>query len=274
MSIKNNDILLESKITHACFEKVLGCLFNESEEINIPELYSQGLSLNSISINLPQQLKISLFRRHHEIVNKCCKHFPTVFYPVIINSLFGINLYNKIKLKLVGVPYIISTSQNFVFSTYSFSPLIFHLQIVQHFISNFNVVINSNIRFNCFDMFYDYLCQSIETCKRSHESTTAVSLWLNDQIGTTYAYGELIDFIDRIYDQYKFTQINPQCFHVIFRCFGSNTIGIANSAFDYYTDFRDSNSAWEKSISNFLHYDLCFSRDFATAIAQRLVRHD
>lgn len=270
--MKNNDKSLGFKEAHSCLEKVLQYLFGDSEKISIPELYNPELSLKSLSINLPQQLKISVIRRHHEIVNKCCIHFPTVFYPVKINSLFNVNLFNKLKLKLADMPYFISTQRNLVFNTYSFSPLIFHLQITQQLISNINVVVSSNIRFNCFYMLYGYLGQYVDTSKKSIESITPVSLWLNEQIGAKYSYGELIDFIDRIYDQYKFTQITSQCFQSVFRCFGQNTIGIGNAAFDYYTISRDFNSAWEKSIGHFLYNDLHFSRDFASKITQCLLK--
>ncbi|MCU4163903.1 hypothetical protein [Carboxylicivirga caseinilyticus] len=60
----------------------------------------------------------------------------------------------------------------------------------------------------------------------------------------------LMDLIDKFYDEVKMTHLHPASYYLLFEWFGEATVDIGYNAFDLYNQSRDSKMAWEKAIKN------------------------
>nr|WP_321406098.1 hypothetical protein [uncultured Carboxylicivirga sp.] len=63
---------------------------------------------------------------------------------------------------------------------------------------------------------------------------------------------DMMDLIDKFYDEIKMTHIHPVSYRQLFEWFGEATVEIGYNAFDLYNQSRDREMAWKKAINNHL----------------------
>ena len=95
--------------------------------------------------------------------------------------------------------------------------------------------------------------------------------YLNAQFPLGYSYGQLIDFIDQRYDEYKMTHLSPEKYHLLFISFGVHAIEISNIAFDVFMETRDTYHAWHYAVSSFLSDVVLLPKELANIISNRVM---
>lgn len=174
--------------------------------------------------------------------------FYNLFSQTTIEVNYKVSQVSSIRLRLAKVDFRISTSGKY------------------QLYSKKAVTLNLVLQLLCYMTEYTPQLVSVEKLK---PSLTAV--YLNKYLGESYSQGALVDFIDRLYDQYKQIYLSPKVFHKMFNAFGYYTIDIGNRAFDIFMESRDSRKSWMNSISGFLIDKLNFNPNLALKISELLL---
>ncbi len=187
-------------------------------------------SIESIVLNFPEKLKVSTLKAHIKLQEQYVRLFPTIFIQVKVKTPYKVNIQNTLLLKTARTFYKQDEENNIWLSSQQYTNLGLLIQMSLYLLEQ------------------EY--SSSQNLLKLQDSTTA--LYLSNKLGVLYSQGQLIDFIDRLYDQYKHTKITAHVFRKIFRYFGSYTEEIANSAFDNFMETRNTNQSWSTAIKYFL----------------------
>jgi len=205
-------------------------------------------SVQTLSHPFPTTFKISALKYHYKKQHHYLRLFPNVFIQHTSITLFEASWRNKLMLKWTSLPFSVGDNNLLQLKTLTFTKLSLLLQMLIYLSEN-EIIEPSDLT-------------------RAKQSSTAV--YLNQQLGATYSQGQYLDFVDRLYDQYKHTKLTPYAFRHLFRCFGCHTPTIANAAFDHYMQSRNTESAWQLATSNFLHTQLSLHMSLSQSVAKLL----
>ncbi|MGQ1787935.1 MULTISPECIES: hypothetical protein [unclassified Saccharicrinis] len=206
---------------------MLGASPNECQTY-LKQFLGDVRAIERIELVYPVTLKVSELKTELKFQKYWKSLFPALFVPIKITTKYKATFVNSIKLKWAGIKFSITSTNEIVLDSYACENLSLILQLLIHLEEN---------------------RQRQNPEKPALNSTTA---YLKDKLGHSYSEGELIDFIDLIYDQYKHTNISVKDFRNVFRCFGVHTEDIANEAFDYYIESKNTVKAWRRSVEEYL----------------------
>ncbi|TLX70966.1 hypothetical protein E9993_21540 [Labilibacter sediminis] len=261
----SNDVTLKT-------ESILKFLFSEKDNKDEFSLDKLNLSRHEKSINLSNSPSVAEIENHLAFLEQLQSIFPTVLIPINAETKLKSNLKNKLLFKLKSISYFVSANKYIQFSSVKFSPLAVHLQFIQLLTGDYPQLFSQPQQINCVSDIYARVIEFEKTENEPLDLNNSLGRWLISQIRQGYSKGELFDFIDSLYDQYKTIQISPQNFHFIFQCFGKSTINIANDAFDDYMNSRDADLAWKNSIATFLCTYLFFEKKLAETISNSILK--
>lgn len=174
--------------------------------------------------------------------------FPTVFTQLTVKTHYAAIWRAKFMLKWAGLPFVVGTDNLLHLKTVSYTKVSLLLQM----------------------LIYQSDNQISEPTHLVRAAQSATAVYLSQQLGASYSEGQLIDFVDRLYDQYKHTKLSPYTFRHLFRCFGCHTPTIANAAFDHYMHLRNTENAWQLAVVNFLQSQLSVPKFVSQTVANLL----
>jgi hypothetical protein len=244
-------------------------LENEAGKISMPETI----------VAVPETGKISKLKNFQSNLFVFQKILPTIFSSANITSRYKFKALSKLKLRILKIPFLYSNNNEIIFPTCSLLPLSFHIQFIKYILDLDGELcsIKTERNFSSIHELYKFFEENYKG-KHQHMYLTIGELpksssasWLQNQLQVDYTHGQLIDYIDQLYDEYKHTNISPSCFHVIFKTFGIDGVKIANDAFDNYMETRNTYESWTTAMQNYLHKKLYFSTSYASQISKQLM---
>jgi hypothetical protein len=257
--------------------------FALGKNIPISAVYSENeegsISRSEITVAISDTKKVAELKKFHDALSVSQKIFPTVFSPADATSPLYFNTLSKLKLRIFKVPFLCSYQNKLTFPSFSLLPLSFHIQFIKYILDLDGELypIDTKRNFTSIHELYRFLEENYKG-KQQHAYLTISDLpksssasWLQNQLQVDYTHGQLIDYIDQLYDEYKHTNISPSAFHVIFKTFGNDCVKIANDAFDIYMETRNTYEAWTTSIQNYLHEKYQLSISYALQIGKQLM---
>ncbi|MCW3806779.1 hypothetical protein [Plebeiibacterium marinum] len=222
-----------------------------------------------INLNYPEEFKVGEIGFHYDLLSKLNELFPSCMASVYLPVQIENHILNRWKVYRSNVPYTINENGKFEFKAFSFFPLAFYLQLATVFIEKWGFIKDSS-EWNSFKEFYEDYKYAQGSIIILGLSTPRQKSYLVEHLGKTYSRGELMDFVDRLFDQYKHTHIAIELFRNIFACFGQDIECVGNMAFDNYMESRNTVVAWNRAIVEHLmskfHFSLCFSNKIANII--------
>ena len=208
------------------------------------------VEIERIELCYPSNWSVSALKTTFKLHKKWKALFPILFLPIKVPTNYKATYVNRSKLNLLGIIYSINSSKHIELESYTCYNVCLLLQVL---------------------LFLHFNDQDLHA-EDSIESPTA--LYLREKIGSSYSEGQVIDFMDMLFDQYKHTHITAKSFRRLFRCFAPYTEDIANEAFDYYVESKDTFSAWSQAVEEFLITKLSIHRKDANRIASLLLVED
>ncbi|SMO62282.1 hypothetical protein SAMN06265379_103420 [Saccharicrinis carchari] len=203
-------------------------------------------TVEPITAPIPAKFNISAIKAQYRQQTQYVRLFPTVFTEHNTKTPYKAHWHVRTRLKWAGLPFTVANDNFIHLKSLSYTKLSLLLQMLLYLSEQDKVV-------------------SGTTASLSSSQTTQ---FISRQLGATYSQGQLIDFIDRLYDQYKHTNLPADTFRHLFRCFGTHTLTIANAAFDHYIQSRNTLSAWHMAVLEFMQIQM----DLPGAISQSLAK--
>lgn len=230
-----------------------------SQMVNAPQQTQETIiqtlenitSVQTLSHPFPTTFKISALKYHYKQQHHYLRLFPNVFIQHTAITPFEASWRNKLMLKWTSLPFSVGDNNLLQLKTLTFTKLSLLLQMLIYLSEN----------------------ETIEPSDLTHAKQSSTAVYLNQQLGATYSQGQYLDFVDRLYDQYKHTKLTPYVFRHLFRCFGCHTPTIANAAFDYYMQSRNSERAWQLAVANFLQNKLFMTESLVQSVSKLLVQN-
>ncbi len=201
----------------------------------------------------------------------CKKLFPTVFVSSYVDSSIQYSLFNKFRLNSLNFPNKINSDKVFQLGSFCFSPLIFHLQLMDFMKAEYAECFKEEIKVHQLSDFYRLCISQFKYNDITKIKETPVSYYLKKELGDEFSYGRLVDFADNIYDLYKHTEISVKSFRRIFYSFAQNMDTIGGDAYEYYMKTRNSTESWKKAIGKFLVSEYFFSTELGSLISYNLI---
>ncbi len=207
--------------------------------------------------------------QYHYLLH-CKRMFPTAFRVLYIKTKLRSNILNKIKVKAFNLP-VKNTNDGYLqIESFSVLPLIFHFQYMSYIKGEQVLEGEGNITLCNFEEFYEAYSRGNNKQPIQDIETTSVSKYIIQELGSDFSDGELIDFVDRLYDLYKQTNISVQNFRTIFYCFGKYIDVIGSEAFDLYMTNRDTLLSWQTAVINFISSYYLFSPGVSKLLTKKL----
>ncbi len=222
----------------------------KQSKINITHTLESITSVQTLTHPFPTTFKISALKSYYNQQHHYLRLFPNVFIPLTVKTHFAAGWRNKLRLKWANLPFTIDAENRLQLKTLTFTKISLLLQMLMYLSKN----------------------QHPEASELGQAKQSSTAIYLNQQLVASYSQGQYLDFVDRLYDQYKHTKLSPYTFRHLFRCFGSHTPTIANAAFDHYIQSRNTEDAWQLAVVNFLQTQLSLTNMVAQSIADILLQ--
>lgn len=216
---------------------------------NIIQLLANIGTVQAVTHPFPTTFKVADLKSHYTQQTQYLRIFPNVFTQLNLKTPFVATWHAKLMLKWNKVPFTIDADNHIQLKTLTFTKISLLLQMLIYLSEN----------------------QSHEASHLIHGAHSSTATYINQQLGATYSQGQFIDFVDRLYDQYKHTKLSPYAFRHLFRCFGCHTPTIGNAAFDHYIQLRNTEDAWQLAVSNFMQTQLSLPTSVAQSVAKLLI---
>jgi len=244
-------------------------------EINIFDLLIHLLSENNIKLPKEKLFKLSYntnlsLKSQLEYLLRLHRTFPTVFKKSDYILNYKPNIADVLKLKAKGISFYKSKNGELALDSIEFNLVNLQLQIILLYIEYFQrskEIIESKFQF--LYQFKHWLLSTFSIRSFINSSIKSkTKIWLEENLGNKFSYGEMVDFSDRLYDQYKHTNISTSSFFNLFSAFGYYVEEIASTAFDYYMSSRNTNESWQKAIVNFLTDSMNLDEEISNEISK------
>ncbi len=237
--------------------------YTEGEVFDINELKLSDSFVDNKKLVIPfsNDFVASELKERVILFNKLRTVFPGVFIVKKEKTTYKSTLINKIIIKTTGVNYKVSKDNTFILNNYLFYSLSLYIRLALHLVDS--DVIDRTKEYNSLEeLFMD--------CKIEKISPSTTNDWITSYIGSDYSEGQLVDFIDKIYDEYKHILKQPNIFQFLFRSFGRHIENVCNSAFDYYMECREIDVSWTNAVADYLVEHCRFNIDYAVSLASVL----
>lgn len=226
-------------------------MLNSSSQNNseIIRVIAQASNIQMLMYPFPATFNLAHLKTQQTNQVHYLRIFPHVFTQLHVKSTLAATWHTKLLLKYSKLPFIADNENVLHFKTLTYSNISLLLQI----------------------LLYQSDFQQPQSCNVAYAQNSSTAAYINQHLGPGYSHGQLIDFIDRLYDQYKHTKLPPFVFRHLFRCFGCHTTTIANLAFDNYMDTRNTSRAWQHAIHYFLRTHISLSESLSKSLSEMLV---
>lgn len=220
----------------------------QSKNNIIQDLANTG-TVQGVMHPFPTTFKVAHLKSHYRQQTNYLRIFPNVFTQLSLKTPFVATWRAKLMLKCTNLPFSIDVDNHLQLKTLTFTKISLLLQMLIYLSEN----------------------QSHEASHLIHATQSSTATYINQHLGATYSQGQFIDFVDRLYDQYKHTKLSPYAFRHLFRCFGCHTPTIGNAAFDHYIQLRNTEDAWQVAVVNHLQSQLSLPKLVAQSVAKLLI---
>ncbi len=176
-------------------------------------------------------------------------HLPGVFLRCQYKTEFKNGTLDRIKLKGHKLPFKIDNSDIYILGYYYYT---------------IHLVVRTLLYFSSIEkMDFEHYVVEIKNSKCTQ--------WLNKELGAGFTDGMLIDFSDRLYDQYKGTGITIEAFRNIFISMPHLIDEIGGTAFDKYMDVRNWREAWRFGLLDTLNKKMSLDESECSTIINYLL---
>ncbi|GAF05974.1 hypothetical protein [Saccharicrinis fermentans] len=215
--------------------------------VYLKQVLSTVVEIERIELCYPSVWSVFALKTTFKLHKKWKALFPILFLPDKTTTNYKATYVNRSKLNLLGIIFSINASKQIELKSYACDNVSLLLQVL---------------------LFLHFNDQGVHP-DGFIESPTAT--YLRVKLGPSYSEGQVIDFMDLLFDQYKHTHISAKSFRRLFRCFGPCTEDIANQAFDYYGESKDCFKAWTKAVEEYLIGVLNIDKNVSKRIASLLL---